>query len=146
MALDLARIVGLDAVQEFVRRIVFSAATGNADMHLKNWTLVYPDGRTPRLSPAYDLVSTIAYIDDFTMALSVAREKDIRTFDEGLLQRFASKLPVPQKVILDVAHQTAERIVSTWPQLQESLPMDAEGKAGIEERLRIFPLTKPFAR
>ncbi len=146
MALDLARIVGLDAVQEFVRRIVFSAATGNADMHLKNWTLVYPDGRTPRLSPAYDLVSTIAYIDDFTMALSVAREKDIRTFDEGLLQRFASKIPVPQQVILDVAHETSERIVSTWPQLQESLPMDAEGKAGIEERLRIFPLTKPFAR
>ena len=39
MAGDLARIVGFEAVQEFVRRIVFSAAIGNADMHLKNWTL-----------------------------------------------------------------------------------------------------------
>ena len=92
MAGDLARIVGLEAVREFVRRIVFSAAVGNADMHLKNWTLLYPDARTPKLSPAYDLVSTIAYIEDFTMALSlVAKEKDVRNFDEQLLRRFAEK-------------------------------------------------------
>jgi serine/threonine-protein kinase HipA len=70
----------LEAVQEFVRRIVFSAAIGNTDMHLKNWTLLYPDGRTPKLSPAYDLVSTIAYIDDFTMALSASTVMPITLF------------------------------------------------------------------
>nr|WP_244617037.1 MULTISPECIES: HipA domain-containing protein [unclassified Rhizobium] len=31
----------------------------NGDMHLKNWSLIYPDRRTPALSPAYDLLSTI---------------------------------------------------------------------------------------
>nr|WP_308324597.1 HipA domain-containing protein [Klebsiella pneumoniae] len=34
----------------------------NGAMHLKNWSLIYPDKRTPQLAPAYDLVSTIHYL------------------------------------------------------------------------------------
>ncbi|MBB5536239.1 serine/threonine protein kinase HipA of HipAB toxin-antitoxin module [Rhizobium giardinii] len=30
-------------------------------MHLKNWSVIYPDRRTA-LAPAYDFVATIAYI------------------------------------------------------------------------------------
>jgi serine/threonine-protein kinase HipA len=141
MAEDLARIAGMEEVRKLVRRIVFNAAIGNADMHLKNWTLIYPDGRTPKLSPAYDFVSTIAYIDDFTMALSVAKEKDIRKFDEDLLKRFAAKVPVPEKVIVDAAMETAEKIVRVWPSLKDELPMGAGAKERVSERIRLFPLT-----
>lgn len=146
MAGDLARIVGLKAVEEFVSRLIFSAAIGNADMHLKNWTLLYPDGRTPTLSPAYDFVSTIAYIEDFTMSLSVAKEKDIRKFDEKLLRRFAVKVPIPERVVFDAAFQTAERVVRTWPQLHSFLPLSLAAKERVTERLRLFPLTKQFLR
>jgi len=146
MAGDLARIVGLEAVKEFIRRIVFSAAVGNADMHLKNWTLLYPDGRTPKVSPAYDLVSTIAYIDDFTMALSlVAKEKDVRNFDEQLLRRFAEKILVPHRVVSDVALETAGRIMQVWPKIERDLVMDPRAKARVTARLGIFPLTRMFA-
>ena len=48
-------------LREFVRRLVFMVLSGNADAHLKNWSLIYPDGRGARLSPAYDLVATVAY-------------------------------------------------------------------------------------
>ncbi len=141
IAEDLAVIANQEDVREFVRRIVFSAAIGNADMHLKNWTLIYPGGRTPKLSPAYDFVSTIAYIDDVTMALSVAKEKDIRNFDEELLRRFAGRVPVPEKVIVDAAMETAEKIVRVWPSLKDELPMDAEAKQRVSQRIRLFPLT-----
>ena len=33
------------SADELVRRIVFNVLIGNADMHLKNWSLIYPDGR-----------------------------------------------------------------------------------------------------
>jgi serine/threonine-protein kinase HipA len=145
MAGDLARIVGLDAVQEFVRRLVFSAAIGNGDMHLKNWTLLYTDGRAPTLSPAYDFVSTIAYLDDFTMALSVSKEKDVRKFDDELLKRFTAKLPVPAKLIIDTAMETSERIVKMWPPLQPDLPMDSDSKRRVTQRISLFPLTRKFA-
>ena len=43
---------------------MFSVLIGNADMHLKNWSLLYPDRRTPVLSPAYDFVATLPYIPE----------------------------------------------------------------------------------
>ena len=53
---------GEGGTYEFVRRLVFSVLIGNGDTHLKNWSLLYPDGRTPVLSPAYDFVATLPYI------------------------------------------------------------------------------------
>ncbi|AGP38461.1 hypothetical protein SCE1572_30650 [Sorangium cellulosum So0157-2] len=48
--------------REFVRRLVFMILSGNEDAHLKNWSLLYDEqGIGARLSPAYDLVCTIAY-------------------------------------------------------------------------------------
>lgn len=46
---------GEDHVAEFIRRITCDALVGNADMHLKNVSLIYPDRRAARLAPAYDL-------------------------------------------------------------------------------------------
>ena len=40
---------------EAIRRFVFNCLVGNADAHWKNWSLIYPDRVTPKLSPAYDL-------------------------------------------------------------------------------------------
>jgi hypothetical protein len=41
----IAAEAGNDGVAEFVRRLVFNTLIGNANMHLKNWSLIYPDGR-----------------------------------------------------------------------------------------------------
>ncbi|WP_405457632.1 HipA domain-containing protein [Streptomyces sp. NBC_00101] len=49
------------SLREAARRIAFSVAVGNGDAHLKNWSLIYADGRNPSLSPVYDLVSTVPY-------------------------------------------------------------------------------------
>jgi serine/threonine-protein kinase HipA len=53
---------GIDAVDLF-ERVLFSFICGNSDMHLKNYSLLEtPQGM--RLSPAYDLVSTVLAIPD----------------------------------------------------------------------------------
>ena len=48
-----------ESIADFVRRLVYCTLIGNADRHLKNWSLIYYDRRTASLSPAYDLLSTI---------------------------------------------------------------------------------------
>ncbi|MGV3620489.1 MAG: type II toxin-antitoxin system HipA family toxin, partial [Archangium sp.] len=48
-------------LDEVIRRLVFNVVIGNGDAHLKNWMLRYPDGVRARLSPVFDLVSTIQY-------------------------------------------------------------------------------------
>src|SRR5262249_52778821 len=63
-------VMGQEAAQEFAARLAFVVLTGNGDMHLKNWSLLYRDGRTPTLSPAYDLVSTVPYIPGDRLALN----------------------------------------------------------------------------
>ena len=55
------RTCGESDFLDYVRRIAFNMVIGNEDAHLKNWSLWYPDRRQPRLSPAYDLVSTVVY-------------------------------------------------------------------------------------
>lgn len=48
---------GLDIVN-FFEQVLFSYITGNADMHLKNFSLINLPGIGYNLSPAYDMVAT----------------------------------------------------------------------------------------
>lgn len=54
--------LGVDAAHEMLRRIVVNDLLGNFDGHLKNYGLLYRDGITPELSPAYDVVAYAAYL------------------------------------------------------------------------------------
>jgi len=40
-------LTGEDGLVDFIRRLVFTIIIGNGDMHLKNWSFIYKDGRTP---------------------------------------------------------------------------------------------------
>lgn len=67
---------GLDVVN-FFELVLFSFLTGNADMHLKNFSLLEQPGLGMVLSPAYDLVNTVLVnpADDEEMALSLNGKK-----------------------------------------------------------------------
>ena len=54
-------LCGEDDFRQYMRRLAFMVLSGNADAHLKNWALLYPDGVNPRLAPVYDVVSTVVY-------------------------------------------------------------------------------------
>jgi hypothetical protein len=81
---------------EFWRRLVFSVLIGNADMHFKNWSLLYPDRRTPVLSPAYDFVSIIPYIQSDELALSFGGSRSLREITPDQVRRFAILPACPQ--------------------------------------------------
>jgi serine/threonine-protein kinase HipA len=144
MAADIWRVIGEDGVREFVRRLIFNAAIGNADMHLKNWSLIYRPGQAAAMAPGYDFVATIRYVEDRKMALSMAKEKDTRYLNEDLLTKFAAKARIPTRLILEVAHQTAEQTVAAWSRLARELPLDEQTREAIHEQLRYVPLTRQF--
>ena len=144
MARDISNFLGTEATVEFIRRLVFNAAIGNADMHLKNWSVLYPDTRTPQLAPGYDFVSTIAYIKDRKMALSIAKEKDTKRLDQSLLERFAEKAGLPKHMVVQTALDTAEKTVRAWSEMASDLPLHDQVREGIEEQFRYLPLTQQF--
>lgn len=67
---------GLDLVR-FYELTLFCFLTGNADMHLKNFSLIRTDNGKYELSPAYDLVSSALVVegDDEELALTLCGKK-----------------------------------------------------------------------
>ena len=110
---------GDDAVWEFVRRLVFSVLIGNADMHLKNWSLLYPDRRTPQLSPGYDFVATLPYLPNDTLALSFGGSRSLSEITPGQMRRFADTARIPASPLWRIAVETAERTVAAWKTLEQ---------------------------
>ncbi|MHC8508762.1 MAG: type II toxin-antitoxin system HipA family toxin [Rhodospirillales bacterium] len=115
---NIARVLraeaGEGAVEDFVRRLTFSVLTGNGDMHLKNWSLIYRNKRTPELAPAYDFLSTLPYIADDKLALTFGADKDIRAVTQDRIRRFAAKADIPLVSTWRVVKDTAEQTLEAW--------------------------------
>ncbi len=133
---------GDDDIVEFVRRLTFNTLIGNADMHLKNWSLIYPDRRRPMLAPAYDLVSTIAWLPDETAALKFSRTRRFAEYAEDELAHLAARSRLPEKVVLDTARLTTEAFLDLWRAEKAHLPLSAAAVRAIDAQLRLVPLSR----
>ncbi len=131
---------GEEGVREYTRRLVFNALIGNADAHLKNWSLIYPDRRSPRLAPAYDLVGTIPYIPGDRMALSLGDTKDFSQVDLKRFHRFAEKAGLPVRVVTQTARETADRVRDLWPNHEPLRSLPERIREGIDAHMRTVPL------
>jgi serine/threonine-protein kinase HipA len=111
---------------EFIRRLVFSVLIGNADMHLKNWSLLYPDGRTPVLSPAYDFVATLPYIPGDRLALTFGGSRSLNEITLDQVRRFTDTARLPMKPVWETVRETVERTAEAWKTLNHKDLLPAE--------------------
>lgn len=115
----------IKSLHEFVRRLTFNLLIGNGDAHLKNWSLIYYDGRIPSLSPAYDLSSTAPYADpnqpdDF--GLTLGGSKVMKRIDRGSFARLQHRLNVDTTDVLDVVDDAVEKFEAAWPTAKSRFP------------------------
>ncbi|MBV8751020.1 MAG: HipA domain-containing protein [Candidatus Eremiobacteraeota bacterium] len=128
-----------DDVDEFVRRLVFGVCVGNSDMHLKNWSLIYPNGRDARLAPLYDFVCTRRYFPNGELALTIGGERAFERIDRAALRAFAERAEISVKRALVVAGETVAAVRDTWPRIAERID-DAELVAAVERNFAQVPL------
>lgn len=116
---SIARIVralaGEHDFEEVIRRTAFNVLIGNGDAHLKNWSLTYPNGVEASLSPAYDLVATIAYIPTDRLALRLSRERRFDAIRLEHFERLAEKVGVPAERVTHIVRETIQLAMKTWP-------------------------------
>ena len=146
IALLLAALSNDRAVSEFSKRLMYAALVGNGDLHMKNWSLIYPDGRTPELSPAYDLLCTTVHIPNDDMALrlgAVTRWRDLTLDDFAAVAEAAH---VDPDIFVNTAVETAERFKDTWPQASKSLPIPATVTSAVETQLATVPAIRGSPR
>ena len=136
IAVVIGREIGDDAVTEFVRRVVFCVLIGNGDAHLKNWSVIYPDRRNPQLAPAYDLVSTIAYVDEDRMALEwFSGMRRFTDLSDDLLSRLASGTRLAQRPVVRAGREAVERFLDVWVVAKVDLGVPDEVVAGIDRNV-----------
>ena len=121
---DIASVLGAavspKAALDFVRRLALAALTGNGDMHLKNWSLIYRgDGFTPELAPVYDVLSSVPYIPADRMALSLGGERSFKALNALRWKIFANRARLPESAVLKTVAEIVERVNACWWSLPE---------------------------
>ncbi len=132
-----------EEVLKYYELILFCFIVGNADMHLKNFSLITEDLSNITLSPCYDLLSTRLLIpiqlDSEELALPLnGKKQNIRKKD---FVEFGRSLNIPEKVI----QNTIENMSSCFPlweqKIQKSFINDQLKKQFLElikMRLQVF--------
>lgn len=123
----------LDLIK-YWEQVIFSWIVGNADMHLKNFSLYTTDNQTYQLTPAYDLLSTALVMPEDTeeLALSVCGQK--RKISPANFIEAMSKSKLDAKDFYRIVKQF-KRIAPKWVECIHKSFLDAEMQ---EEYIKII--------
>lgn len=138
-----AAVCGRDDFLEYLRRLTFMVLIGNHDAHLKNWSLIYPDQRRPRLSPAYDLLSTIVYLPEQNrLALRFFKRETFQEVVRSDFARLAEKSGVPADAATAVVDETVERFREAWSRTRGSGRLDDGAEQLLDRHLTSIALLR----
>lgn len=113
-------------VREFLHRFVAFILMGNVDAHLKNWALLYPDGKEPELAPLYDPVCVSAFFaaappKDY--AFNRAIDVTLRAFTwEDLLGLVKEANLLRPGAIVRSCHELVRKAQADWPAILAHAP------------------------
>ena len=120
-----AGLCGVDAVAAVIDRIVLNVLVGNGDAHLKNWAVRYVDGRTPVLSPLYDVLPTVLYLPGDNLGLNLAKSKSFEDVVPESFDRLGVRTGFGVKEARQRATDAVDRVADQWHVLADYLAADA---------------------
>ncbi len=137
-----ATLTGADGLAEYVRRLAVGVVIGNADAHLKNWSLIYHDGRTPSLAPAYDLLSVTVYERFSTdrLAFRLGGEREFDRLGHDHFRRLADAAGGDPDRVVETLDRTLDALRSTWPEIVRQHPLPGFLRTYLDDRLRTLPI------
>lgn len=127
-----------DAIQ-MARRLLVNVLLANGDAHLKNWSMMYRDGRNAELSPAYDIVTTKAYIADETKpALNMAKARSWYDMSLEHFQKWAEYGDIPWRPVLYNLKATIDSARTLWPGALTDSPMPDRQQDALRAHWRLL--------
>jgi serine/threonine-protein kinase HipA len=111
--------------REYLRRFVAFILMGNTDAHLKNWALMYPNGREPQLAPLYDPVSVSSFfaaVDQQTYATNRAIDEKLRAFTWEDLEDLVNQAKLLRPAaVLKQCRDAIKEAQAKWPAILQEL-------------------------
>ena len=126
---------GLDVIN-FFEVVLFSFLTGNADMHLKNFSLIdMPKKGGFTLAPAYDLVSTALVLpsDEEDLALTLNGKKKRITLKDFTTAFNALSI---DSVVQDRMFRKFRKVLPIWERLLDRCFLEKEKQADYKELIK----------
>lgn len=121
---------GFDLIS-FYEQVLFSFLTGNADMHLKNFSLINTKGY--RLAPGYDLLSSalvMGELDEEELALSLNGKK--RKLRRGDFVQAMERAKLEERMIMNIFRRF-EKSLDKWGAFIEASFLPPEMKERYKE-------------
>ncbi len=139
-------IIGESAFDEMLRRLVFVVASGNNDAHLKNWSLLYPDGIAAALTPLYDQTFAGQWPTlDRELALNLGGTKSFAAIEMGRLREFARRAGQDPDRAAQLAASTIERIADAWTALRREVTVPEAYLTPLRRHWAAVPVLAPHA-
>lgn len=137
---------GIDDVRQFFIRQAVNTLVGNADAHLKNFSVIYRDGITPELSPAYDIVCVSALPGFRGFGTNVAIDQLQRQETLTTYAGIAKQAGISERIAKAAVIQTVSRAKALWPTALQNMEVPDAVRLEILNRLETLPLaaTKVF--
>ena len=135
------QVCGNEQYEEFIRRLVFMIASGNTDAHLKNWSLLYPDGVNAVLTPMYDQVAVVAWLKP-EWALHFAKSKRPDQTNEAAFRQLADASGGNPDRVIQVVRESLANIAEAWQEEQIAKLLPAGHAESLERFWARVPLLK----
>ncbi len=121
-------------IMRLLQLYAFSYIIGNGDLHAKNISVLW--GQAVRLSPAYDLLSTLPYPLDRRMALKMDGRDD--NFRSSYFVAFGRRFGIPDKATKSIIETLCHR-AEPWIERIDDIGFEKKVaghlKSGIAERI-----------
>lgn len=137
--------MGENAVHQLLRQITVNELIGNYDAHLKNFCALYPDGRSPVLAPAFDIVAWSVYLEGHGSALALYRDESApgarppTLVTPASLREFCERVGIPEKPAVAVIKDTVKLAANQWTALIAASPLRTVQKDRLQKRLNKHP-------
>jgi serine/threonine-protein kinase HipA len=139
--------LGESAALELLRRITVNELLGNFDGHVKNFGVLYADGHTPQLSPAYDIVAYAAQVPGRGHALRFTRGgQDKATLTPRVVRDFCAAADIPETVAQGLIRATVKAAVGAWPDMIAESRMLAQQKLKLLQHFEAVEAVQTFRR
>jgi len=105
-------------IPNFINGLIFNVLIGNADAHGKNYSLLYSSGER-RLSPYYDLVSTLAWPNlSKNLAMKIGGCKSVNAFTIGDWKKMAKKTGLGWPMIRERMAESCHSVLNELDEVQ----------------------------
>lgn len=139
------QLLGDEAYYEFIRRLTFVIASGNADAHLKNWSFLYLDKQQPSLAPMYDQVCTIAWPElNSELALKLAGTKNWFALELRRFELLAERAGADPIKTTETVQETLVQLVDVWNNSQVSSLLNIHHLKHLQNFWGQVPLLRPY--